>query len=152
MASPPEQPRWKRGRSRELRVIAADYEFDHFFDAATGEPCPRPNQRNLVVAAGIAKPDSVRALVRSLGLPVREEIYFPDHHRLSAGDLRRLRASLDAHGEAALLLTEKDWARWRRECEGLAAFGMRVSLRFLGDGETQLADFLGEVEACSISR
>lgn len=149
-ASSPELRPWKKARSADLRIIAADYEFDHFF-GAEGARCGRPSEANLVLAAGVAKPDGVRAMARSQDLALREEIYFPDHHSLSAGDLARLRASLEAQGDSALLITEKDWARWRSELKGVRYYGMKVKFRFLGEGEKILQEFLREVE-CSISR
>jgi tetraacyldisaccharide 4'-kinase len=140
---------WKRGQAKQGRVICAQYEFDEFFDLATGEKTQLPAEKSLVLAAGVAKPDGVRALAQSLGLPVREEIYFPDHHRLGSGEVKNLRATVEAKGsEGALLLTEKDWARWRIQLAGIPGYGLRVRFRFLGDGEEVLADFLQEVAQC----
>lgn len=146
-ASPALKP-WKKAGPAGLRIVCADYEFDHFF-GPEGARCGRPAEKSLVLAAGVAKPDGVRQLAKSLGLPVKEEIYFPDHHSLSNGDVTRLRASLQAQGESALLITEKDWARWREDLRGLPFYGMRVKFGFMGD-EGPLEDFLKEVE-CSIS-
>lgn len=148
-ASPQLRP-WKKERSRGLRIVAADYEFDHFF-GPEGARVERPRESSLILAAGVAKPDGVRAMAHSQGLNVREEIYFPDHHALSAGNLARLRASLKAHGDAALLITEKDWARWRENLRDIPYYGMKVKFRFFEDGEDAILDFLREVE-CSILR
>jgi tetraacyldisaccharide 4'-kinase len=150
LASSPQLRPWKKERSAGLRIVSADYEFDHFF-GEEGARCERPAEKALVLAAGVAKPDGVRALAHAQGLPVKEEIYFPDHHSLSTGDLARLRASLGAQGDSALLVTEKDWARWRGDLKGIPHYGIRVKFRFLGEGERVLHDFLREVE-CSISR
>lgn len=141
---------WKRGQAKNLRIVAADYEFEHFF-SLSGEACARPAEPNLLLVSGVAKPDGVRALAGSLDLPVKEEMYFPDHHRLSAGELGRIRASLRALGRAALVVTEKDWARWREELSGLPVYGMRVKFGFLNEGERLLGQFLAEV-ACSTSQ
>lgn len=148
-ASPQLRP-WKKERSPGLRIVAADYEFDHFF-GPEGARSEGPAESSVILAAGVAKPDGVRAMAKSQGLNVKEEIYFPDHHALSTGDLARLRASLKAQGDAALLITEKDWARWRGDLQGIPYYGMRVKFRFLSEGENTIRDFLREVE-CSISR
>lgn len=141
---------WQRSRAKRLEVIAADYEFDHFFDA-TGAPCARPSARELLLAAGVAKPDGVRKLARGLDLPIREETYFPDHHRLTAKDLNRLRRGLASLRDGALLVTEKDWARWRHALGSIPVFGIRVRFSFVGDGEARLRAFLEEA-GCSTSR
>lgn len=149
-ASSPQLRPWKKERSPGLRIVAADYEFDHFF-GPEGARAERPTEANLVLAAGVAKPDGVRAMAKSQSLNVKEEIYFPDHHALSAGDLAGLRASLKAQGNSALVITEKDWARWRENLQGIRYYGMKVKFRFFGEGEKVLQEFLREVE-CSISR
>ena len=88
------------------------------------------------------------AQTQSLGLPVKEEIYFPDHHFLSAGDLAGIRRALRSLGDAALLVTEKDWARWREDLAGLPVYGLRVRFAFRGDGQAQVEEFLEELR-CS---
>ena len=44
----------------------------------------------------------------------------------------------------ALLMTEKDWARWREPLAGLPIYGMRVEFSFLGNGAEQVREFLLE--------
>jgi tetraacyldisaccharide 4'-kinase len=151
LAYAPDSVPWKKARQAPIKIAAADYEFQHFFRCETGQECRRPEEKNLILVAGVAKPDGVRAMARSLGLPVREEIYFPDHHRLSAGEIGQIRASLRAQGDSALLLTEKDWARWRDTLQGIPAYGIRVRLRFLRDTEAVARQFFSEVEACTTS-
>ena len=141
---------WKKSLTSKVRVIFADYEFQAFIDGPSGEICERPTQKSLLLVSGVAKPDGVRALAHKLDLPVKEEIYFPDHHRLRSADLLRIRASLKAHGDSALLLTEKDWARWRESFYGLKFFAFRVGFRLLDDGEKILDEFCGEI-GCSTS-
>ena len=137
------KPLWKRSRTERLRIVAADYKFEEFFDGATGKACELPAKKEFVLASGVAKPDGVRALARSLGVPVREEIYFPDHHRLTPAEIDQLKASVKALG-GALLVTEKDWARWREPLAGVPMYGMRVRFEFLRNGAEQVKDFLRE--------
>jgi tetraacyldisaccharide 4'-kinase len=145
---------WRSEKKEPAKIIAVDYAFDHFFDLTTGEKCSAPGEKTFVLASGVAKPDGVRALVRSLNLTVKEEIYFPDHHHLSAGELGKLKAGLKAQAGSALLVTEKDWARWRKEIAGVRGYGIRIRLDFLGKGEKTLAGVLAKIEeeACSTSR
>ena len=138
------QPLWKRSRARKLRIVAADYAFHEFFDGATGRAGPLPANVHFVLASGVAKPDGVRALVRSLKVPVREEIYFPDHHRLTPAEIERLRQSVLADPRAALLVTEKDWARWREPLSGVPMQVLRVRFEFLNDGAEEVRSFLRE--------
>jgi tetraacyldisaccharide 4'-kinase len=138
------KPLWKRSRTSKLRIVAADYEFKEFFDGNTGAVCPLPAEREFVLVSGIAKPDGVRALARSLNVPVREEMYFSDHHRLSTAEIDRLKAAVKAIPNGALLMTEKDWARWREPLAGIPMYAMRVEFAFLKDGAEQVKEFLLE--------
>jgi tetraacyldisaccharide 4'-kinase len=61
--------------------------------------------------AGIARPASFEALVRSAGAGVAGSRWFPDHHRYSKSDLQSLRRTAAAHGATRLLTTEKDLVR-----------------------------------------
>jgi tetraacyldisaccharide 4'-kinase len=45
---------------------------------------------------------------------VVEKIIFPDHHRFTADDLKRIYAKLNEHPRAFILTTEKDAVRLRR--------------------------------------
>lgn len=138
------KPLWKRSRTSKLRIVAADYEFKEFFEGASGAACPPPEGKEFILVSGIAKPDGVRALARSLGVSVREEIYYSDHHRLSSAEIDRLKAAVKALPNGALLMTEKDWARWREPLAGLPIYGMRVEFTFLGSGAEQVREFLLE--------
>lgn len=137
------KPLWKRSRTQRLRIVAADYKFEEFFDGATGKACALPAKKEFVLASGVAKPDGVRALARSLNVPVREEIYFPDHHRLTPAEIEQIKNSVNALG-GALLVTEKDWARWREPLAGVPMYGMRVRFEFLRNGAEQVKEFLRE--------
>jgi tetraacyldisaccharide 4'-kinase len=146
---------WKHAYSPAVRIVAADYEFAGYLDARTGQDCDAPTENAFTLVTGIAKPAGLRALAASLELPVKEELVFPDHHRLSPGEEERV---LAAASRGAALLSEKDWARWRGLFRpgGPPAYVLRVRFHFLGDGEGIVQDFFREVEKearqCSISR
>ena len=59
----------------------------------------------VVVIAGVARPETAADFARSGGLEVAALVSFPDHHRYSARDIARLRAS---HPGSAFVMTEKD--------------------------------------------
>jgi tetraacyldisaccharide 4'-kinase len=61
--------------------------------------------------AGIGRPASFEALVRSAGASVAGARWFPDHHRYSSADLQALRQAAAAQGATRLLTTEKDLVR-----------------------------------------
>jgi tetraacyldisaccharide 4'-kinase len=153
-SEPRHQPTWKRHTSRELAVIKGDYACDGFRDAATGTPVDPARDREYLVVSGIAKPDHLRAVVKQAGLKIVEELYFPDHHRLGASDVKQIRAALGNLRSGCLLVTEKDWGRWRelfgKETKGVATGGapgvvLTVRFEFFDDGAATLAKFLETV-------
>lgn len=144
-AMPRSRPPWKRATVPEPWLVAADYECAGFLDRATGRGTEPPLGRDLLLVSGIAKPDHLRFVARRAGLRVVEELHFPDHHRLTAGDTHQVRRSLANLRDGALLITEKDWARWRDALAGLPGYVMQVRFEFLGEGAARLDAFLQEV-------
>lgn len=143
------RPAWKKTTLEHAAVVTADYELDGYFDAATEVPLDHPAGREFLLLSGIAKPEGFRATAKKLGLSVKEEMYFPDHHALTRKEIERVKKALRGLDQGAVLVNEKDWSRWRslfREVEGVV---LRVRFSFL-DGEAQLAPFLEEVrKRCS---
>lgn len=145
-SSPRVKPVWKRSTQKRARIVAASYELSGFRDAATGEASSPRKDAEYLVVSGIAKPDHLRAVVKEAGLQVREELYFPDHHRLSPGDLAQIRKALAGLRNGCLLVTEKDWGRWRELfTDGTAGLVLTVRFRFEKESEAELEGFLAEV-------
>ncbi len=142
---PRAQPVWKRHIHKNIRMIAADYECSGFRDTATGAICEADKNREYLLVSGIAKPDHLRAVVKQAGLNVVEELYFPDHHRLSEADTRQIRKALANLRNGMLLVTEKDWGRWRDLFVALPGLVICVRFTFLGEGVAELDRFLAEV-------
>lgn len=140
------QPVWKRSTRSAVLVVAADYVVEEFRDALSWKPVhPDPEVEYLLVS-GIAKPDHLRELTRKAGLKVKEEIYFPDHHRLTDADKKQLRKALSGLNGGSLLITEKDRGRWfELFAEGVKATVVCVRFAFLDRGEEELALALTEV-------
>ena len=59
----------------------------------------------VVVATGVARPETVVDAARALGRTVRETAAFPDHHEFTAADVRAL---LQSAGDDPIVVTEKD--------------------------------------------
>jgi tetraacyldisaccharide 4'-kinase len=72
---------------------------------------PPPSGARVVVACGIARPDSFVESLRADGYDVVAVLAFGDHHRFEAADLARVRARCTATGAAGVITTEKDWMR-----------------------------------------
>jgi tetraacyldisaccharide-1-P 4'-kinase len=106
--------------------------------------CEPDQEREYLLVSGIAKPDQLRAVVKRAGLRVVEELYFPDHHRLSGADAQQIRKALANLRNGALLVTEKDWGRWR-DLFTVPGLVICVRFAFLGNGAAELERFLGEV-------
>lgn len=143
---PRAKPVWKRGTLARPRIAAASYELSGFLDAATGKAATPPAGAEYLVVSGIAKPDHLRTVVKATGLNVREELYFPDHHRLTASDVAQIRKALAGLRSGHLLLTEKDWGRWRELFgEEVSGFVLTVRFRFDEESRAELDAFLAEV-------
>lgn len=145
-AVPRAKPVWKRGTLPSPRVAAASYELSGFLDVTTGKAATPPADAEYLVVAGIAKPDHLRSVVKATGLNVREELYFPDHHRLTDADAAQIRGALAGLRCGHLLVTEKDWGRWR-ELFGKQTPGFVLTVRFAFEegSQAELDGFLAEV-------
>jgi tetraacyldisaccharide 4'-kinase len=91
--------------------------------AAAGLPCPilraalRPGpeiaayvHRRVLAFAGIGRPDKFFTMLSEAGVAVAHAMPFPDHHRYSAADLRRV-SEIAARLEARAVTTPKDAVR-----------------------------------------
>jgi len=60
---------------------------------------------------GIARPEQFFAGIEAAGLHIAARIAFPDHHRFSPADLKRLWTAVRKTRATALITTEKDQVR-----------------------------------------
>jgi tetraacyldisaccharide 4'-kinase len=65
----------------------------------------------VVAFCGIARPEQFFAGLEDAGLQLAARLAFPDHHRYSSTDIRRLAALAHTTGAAGLITTEKDQVR-----------------------------------------
>ncbi len=72
-----------------------------------------------VAFCGIAHPEEFFAALRAGGVELRKTFAFRDHHRFRARELRAI--AQETTGAAALLTTEKDWARLGEDAREILA-------------------------------
>jgi tetraacyldisaccharide 4'-kinase len=142
-------PPWKTQTLPNPKIVKAKYLFDGIFPFGKSEQVEDFSEVKWILLSGVAKPDSVRFVLKNAGVNLVEEVYFPDHHRLESRDLQLIRRCLKSHPKAQLLTTEKDWARWKRDLSDFSAFGFRIKLDFFPSDEKILEEFLQEVRKCS---
>ena len=65
----------------------------------------------VVAVAGIARPERFFADLRAAGFDVVRAMAFPDHHRYSRRDVRRLQAAARRAGAEVIVTTDKDFVR-----------------------------------------
>jgi 3-deoxy-D-manno-octulosonic-acid transferase len=92
------------------------------------EPAPPPGPA--AAFCGLGNPASFWQTLAAMGLRPALRRAFPDHHRYTADELRRLAAEARAAGAAALLTTEKDFANlpedWRQAVHPLPVCRLRI--------------------------
>lgn len=76
------------------------------------------------VVCGIANPQGFLDTLVSLGIEIREQFLFPDHHPFSSRDLQAIRSKI---GDLPILCTEKDGVKLRH-CGAENAFELLVDV------------------------
>ena len=97
-----------------------------------------------VLLTGIADDAPLRMHV-SDGCRIMEQLRFPDHHRFTRSDVRRMRAVMRRHPTACFLTTEKDAQRLRARKDvpqelQARLFHIPITVDFLSDGEREIFD------------
>jgi tetraacyldisaccharide 4'-kinase len=98
--------------------------------------------RRFVAFCGIGRPAKFEETLTKANADVRRFVSFPDHHRYNESEASSL---LDAARQesAELVTTEKDYVRLGGDTGPLrdlreASMPLRITLRFIGDGEARL--------------
>ncbi len=91
--------------SRHAPRDLADGRLERFF------PLAEISGRRVGLLTGVARPDSVRRTVESLGASVVATFEFPDHHRFTEGRVRDAVDDSSRAGGELLVTTEKDAVR-----------------------------------------
>lgn len=92
-------------------LFRSDHAPAGLFVASNSEPLEIAALKgvNVMTFSGIARCDSFNAMVSGLGATVVETVEFPDHHRYSIEQLRKLWKQGARAGVAAIVSTEKDY-------------------------------------------
>lgn len=89
----------------------------------TAEPLDTLSGTDVTAVAGIARPERFLGTLAAIGARVREVLRFPDHHRYTADDARRIAAA-----GGPVVTTEKDLVKLARFPGLLSAAAVRVAL------------------------
>ena len=119
---------------REHAIVPDEYSgpvFDvtlsavHYRVGGMREPVSALEGRRVLVFSGLANNVQFQRSVASHGAVIVDAVGFPDHHVYSDDELQELRSR--ASGEnAALVTTEKDWVKIRRDDIGVLEVEMTV--------------------------
>ncbi|MHB8844113.1 MAG: tetraacyldisaccharide 4'-kinase [Nitrospirota bacterium] len=103
------------GKHTTARIFTARYAPRDVVNVPSGETLPLTSLQGKVLFAfaGIARPESLVSLLRSLGAEVRALRSFPDHHPYSRNELDDMTAAASDSGAEMLMTTEKDGVRLR---------------------------------------
>jgi tetraacyldisaccharide 4'-kinase len=141
---------WKRNKYKipAFQILNCGYEFAAFREGESGKVVSAGEITKALLLSGIAKPESFARLVREQGIVPSREIFLADHADLSIELKVRL-----AKEKPLVLVTEKDWARWRAffVAANIPAIYADVSLRFSPSSQKQLDTILQEMLLCITS-
>jgi tetraacyldisaccharide 4'-kinase len=172
-AIPQQKKSWQRlpTKIRERAVFQVQYSPVGIYNAA-GEKVGAAEDLKaypLLLVSGIAKPESFRRSVESIGrlgsssskadgkadakANIIAELHFRDHQFLSTADIEKICVLFDKHSEQKpmLLITEKDWVRWREDFSRwpVAPHFLRVDFEFVGkQSEADFFQLLNEYYEC----
>ncbi len=78
-----------------------------------------------LVLAGIAQPAHLLEMIRSR-YPKAQMLDFPDHHRFTKGDVKRISKAIEKHNCDSIITTEKDAVRLRETAEFMEEWGAKT--------------------------
>ena len=106
-------------RRADFIVLTDDLPESQLPNSSQGKPLWRvrrtvelasPTPEIVIAFCGVARPETFRSDLGSLGVLPAELIAFPDHHHYAAADIHRLLASQQRTGAKAFITTAKDIA------------------------------------------
>ncbi len=103
--------------------------------------------RRILAFAGIARPEHFRAALLQLGAELVGFRAFPDHHPISAAEVRSLIRRAKTLKADFLLTTEKDWVRISRHATELMPIGyLGIEFAWLSGGQSVAGQGRGGAE------
>ncbi len=131
------------GLRRTVAMIApraalaeADLVFAGWRDAGSGVPVELPAGAAVYAFSGIANPGSFRRTLELLGMRIKGEEVFRDHHVYAAGEIARLQRAAAASGAVAAVTTAKDAVRVAGWSGGVPLYRAEVKLAMISGHET----------------
>jgi len=109
------------------------YEFDCWVNGHSGETTRKLPIKEPVLVCGIARPQRFAQMVRSLGVNLNAELFFPDHHIFFNDDLTTFQ-NIYSYG---IVTTEKDAIRLRSLKVGIPRefWYLKIKVQFCDVGE-----------------
>ncbi len=125
-----------RRYNRSARVFCATVQPQAWVEHATGREIGiriRPFERAGAIC-GLGNPQAFRRTLESLGVKPVETVEFPDHHRYTPQELRRVAEQMASLGATALVTTEKDAVNlcedWGALIAPLELYWLKVTIAF----------------------
>lgn len=109
---------------------------------------PQPSTgQDLLAFSGIARPHGFVDMLKSCGQRVIDAVAFPDHHRYTVHDMRRLAERLKSRNAGAFITTEKDAVKITHELRATLEAAAPMLIAQLRVVFTEPARVLAELEA-----
>lgn len=117
------EPKAAAARADYVVVVGADRETARTEAWELGVEAFSPARRRLcasaapgalgaVAVAGIGQPQQFFRMLEEAGVGLAASLAFPDHHRYSDKDIRRIQSALETSGAQVVMTTEKDAVRF----------------------------------------
>lgn len=85
----------------------------------------------IILVQGVARPEYLEQQLKAQGLSILHSFRFADHHRYQMRDFAAIAKLCQAHPDAIILSTEKDWPKLQKLQLPAPLFLMPISTRFL---------------------
>lgn len=108
-------------------AIPLRFEIDAFYLGIDNTPVSLQTGAIVCLFTTIARPERFKKSMEQCGLRVSAHIAFPDHHDLTAADIRRVADAFGASKARWLVCTGKDWIKIYGNPELEKAFGAAVT-------------------------
>jgi tetraacyldisaccharide 4'-kinase len=116
---------WKAGRVESTTIVRG-------FTGSDGRPAS-PERGGALAFCGIGRPSGFYDTLEGFGTDVVDKVTYPDHHRYTPGDLRRLSARARSAGADWMVTTEKDMVKLGEHLPAdLKVLALSVSLEVSG--------------------
>lgn len=104
----------------------------HWIRVSDGQilPLDALKDQQMVAFCGIAHPESFRTTLRDLQVSLVDFTSYPDHHVVTASEMRQLEMVALTHGATGLVTTQKDWVKIPPNATRLPLYVLIIGIRF----------------------